>query len=757
MSSPLDADGLEQVMRHERGLRRLAAELLADPADVDDAVQHALTQAALGRRRAGTPLLPFLRTVLRRHASNLRKLARRRRSHEADVAARPDPPTPEDFVAREQLRRRVADAVHALPEPYRVTVRLRWFEDLDNEAVALRTGVPVATVRTRLHRAHTMLAERLDREYGSRRAWAPLALPLGGAVGATAVTVASGIAMKKTLLALAVLVPIVFAFSLRPGAVAVPVDTSASEPSLVVASGEAAAGASERQAAAVGKAPAAAPSRLVVRFADGRPAGGLDVWWCADDASRPVWTRRVDPTRDREIAPGAAAEFGVMPPDFAMTDGDGGVLLPAERSEAAVVCVRFAADQCFAAPRPSDGSPFVLPALGEVEVAVRGAPAGSRWSVIATPAVKEPDGGTSGYGGLRQNLDGPTAGVVCRREHEFVVDAADRLRVLVPLGVFATFAIEGHGFEVRIPGGDGPSRTVEAPALVEAGFVRPLAVLRAVVQDDDGREVDVSGRCWLRADRTTGVHVATGPEPDTSWSEQQQSLAAGSVTFDRVPLREGGSYELTILFDDDTWLGRCIRFAPVGGVHRVVFRRDEALRPMIWSLGDLPAETDVSVAIETAEGTLEGVQPRRMLYSATVPMFARRGNRIGLAMMPRDWRAAWIVAANGRVGSVARGADAESVVAWLPSAQPRTVDVAQLYRDHGDRELMAAWLQVELSLSDGKTVWWLVATHRRFHRSEAPPPVWRDLLLPAAARCRLLLHAGDDPETGFGPPVEIPL
>src|SRR5205823_5109556 len=79
-----------------------------------------------------------------------------------------------DVVAEAESHKRLVLAVLELPEPYRSTVLLRWFEDLAPRDVAGRTGVPVETARTRLKRAHGMLRARLDRDAGG---WAP-ALPL---------------------------------------------------------------------------------------------------------------------------------------------------------------------------------------------------------------------------------------------------------------------------------------------------------------------------------------------------------------------------------------------------------------------------------------------------------------------------------------------------------------------------------------------------------------------------------------------------
>ena len=47
--------------------------------------------------------------------------------------------------------------VDALPEPYRETMKLQAFENLDYEAIAIRLGVPIGTVRSRLAKARELL------------------------------------------------------------------------------------------------------------------------------------------------------------------------------------------------------------------------------------------------------------------------------------------------------------------------------------------------------------------------------------------------------------------------------------------------------------------------------------------------------------------------------------------------------------------------------------------------------------------------
>jgi RNA polymerase sigma-70 factor (ECF subfamily) len=175
-------------------LTRAARGLLGDAAAAEDVAQEARFAAwSAGPADAGG-LRAWLRTVARRLAGR-RRVADARRARREKAAARPEAlASAADVAAREELRRRVVDAVLALDPASRDVVLLRWYADLAPREAAERLGVPVETFRTRLKRAHARLRERLDAEHGGdRAAWAaPLAVCggvdwTGGAAGGGAV------------------------------------------------------------------------------------------------------------------------------------------------------------------------------------------------------------------------------------------------------------------------------------------------------------------------------------------------------------------------------------------------------------------------------------------------------------------------------------------------------------------------------------------------------------------------------------------
>lgn len=73
-----------------------------------------------------------------------------------------------------------------LPEPYRSTILLRYFEDLSAQGVSQHQRVPVTTVKSRVKRGLEMLRAKLDGKYGGRRAWLKALAPLAAWQAATA-------------------------------------------------------------------------------------------------------------------------------------------------------------------------------------------------------------------------------------------------------------------------------------------------------------------------------------------------------------------------------------------------------------------------------------------------------------------------------------------------------------------------------------------------------------------------------------------
>ena len=56
----------------------------------------------------------------------------------------------------------ISDLIDRLPAPYAETLRLRLYDDLDYDAIAVRLDVPIGTVRSRLAKARELLGAALS-------------------------------------------------------------------------------------------------------------------------------------------------------------------------------------------------------------------------------------------------------------------------------------------------------------------------------------------------------------------------------------------------------------------------------------------------------------------------------------------------------------------------------------------------------------------------------------------------------------------
>lgn len=145
-------DGDEAAMtqlvgRHRRRLLRVAANVLRDPHEAEDAAQEALLKAfrEIGKLREDRAFSGFLyRICVRLCMDKLRQ--RKTESGVVDSAVPSQGYNVENKVVVERLLDRLS------PE-LRLTLVLREMEQFSYDEVAEAMGVPVGTVRSRLHTA----------------------------------------------------------------------------------------------------------------------------------------------------------------------------------------------------------------------------------------------------------------------------------------------------------------------------------------------------------------------------------------------------------------------------------------------------------------------------------------------------------------------------------------------------------------------------------------------------------------------------
>jgi RNA polymerase sigma-70 factor (sigma-E family) len=141
-------------------LLRFAGLLTGDPYRAEDLVQDALAQAYLRWdriRRADQPDV-YVRRVL---VNGSRAWWRRRTNHELPVERTGDHEAPGDVSAESAERDAVRRMIAELPHRQRAVLVLRYYEDLDDAAIAEILECSTATVRTHAMRALHRLRQGL--------------------------------------------------------------------------------------------------------------------------------------------------------------------------------------------------------------------------------------------------------------------------------------------------------------------------------------------------------------------------------------------------------------------------------------------------------------------------------------------------------------------------------------------------------------------------------------------------------------------
>lgn len=153
----LTANDLEPAFdANDRWLRDLARRLVRDPELAADLAQQTWLSVFSSAREQAVQR-GLLRVALRNVLLNFRRSQERRARREAQDAPPPAEPEAADLLARVEAQRAVAAALLTLAEPYRGTLLRRFVEGLPPQAIAMRTNVPVETVKTRLKRGLELL------------------------------------------------------------------------------------------------------------------------------------------------------------------------------------------------------------------------------------------------------------------------------------------------------------------------------------------------------------------------------------------------------------------------------------------------------------------------------------------------------------------------------------------------------------------------------------------------------------------------
>jgi RNA polymerase sigma factor (sigma-70 family) len=708
---------LLDALRHEPSLRRLAWALHLGAADADDAVQHALTQAALGKRPPDMPLLTFLRAALRYHAFNLVKLARRRRVREAAAAKSEAVPSAATIVARDLLRRRVADAVLALDDPYRTTVWLRWFEGLDVAAVAARMQVPANTVRTRLQRSHARLKQQLDRDHGDRE-WgllaAPIALLGAGANAASvqfvslagaAVVLLAGLVVASTLLTAPVgdVVPaaaIAVAAPVEPPLLRVPAPIPRPRPP---------------------EPPVVAPAeqRVIEVFdANQAPAAHLPVWWWRDD-DRPKWTMPPSGrSRLHEVADAAGEEL--PPPTPLRTDAAGRVVVPSWAPTA--MTVELASGLWFSVSSPP--SHVMLPATSEVRAELVGALPGTEWEGVCRFAQQHGREWLTAAGVCFMSRNDISLGVIRFAGQRFVARTGETVRVVVPAqrAMSWQFDVSCYGYEIV-------TRNAPKPAPFDAEFRvgRRLPRMSVAVHEPGGAMTEQPGTVRLRADG----------EP-----AQRRPLVAGRAVL-AVPHSIAAKPDLRVLLADGRESRAVIDLGGSAAERQFVVQLVDTRAPVRIRLRDVEPEEVWRVLLLDKKGWTRVESVAAEASAGADVVHGLHANCLWLAGVTEvaNWQVA-IVAKTGKVALTSTSLFGDGDAWWLRSAPPVDVSLAGLYRECGKQPVLHAELAIGLPARDGGSSFETLWSHDDVVADAESPPVWRAMTLPMAQPLRLRVLAG---------------
>ena len=160
-----DSVATDTLLRmHYDSVRAVCHRIVVNKADAEDATQHALI--SIVRALPGFDGRAKFSTWVYRIATNaaLDEVRRiRRRPTPTDIDATFVLPGA-DATGAVEAQMDVAQALALLPEEYRTTLVLRHVADLDYEEIAEIQGVPVGTVRSRLARGRTQLANILGNQ-----------------------------------------------------------------------------------------------------------------------------------------------------------------------------------------------------------------------------------------------------------------------------------------------------------------------------------------------------------------------------------------------------------------------------------------------------------------------------------------------------------------------------------------------------------------------------------------------------------------
>lgn len=165
------------LQRYNPRLYRIARAILLDSSEAADVVQHTNAQAFehlnqfAGRAKFSTWLTKIAiheASLRRRRRSRFVQLGRVDSPQARAMALRPLPQTPEEEIARAELRQILESTIEGLPERQRIVQIMRDIEGMSTAETAECLATNARNVKVLLHRARAALRKKLYELLGSR-------------------------------------------------------------------------------------------------------------------------------------------------------------------------------------------------------------------------------------------------------------------------------------------------------------------------------------------------------------------------------------------------------------------------------------------------------------------------------------------------------------------------------------------------------------------------------------------------------------
>jgi RNA polymerase sigma-70 factor (ECF subfamily) len=163
------------VERHQKTIFNLLYRMLGDYDDAAEIAQESFLSAyrSIKSFRGDASFSTWLYRIAVNHANTRRKslaLAQQRAaSMESFEPASDGGSDPAVVLERKETRERVQAALNSLAPEDATIILLRDLQDVPYESLADTLGIPIGTVKSRLHRARRALKERLTPYFKSKR------------------------------------------------------------------------------------------------------------------------------------------------------------------------------------------------------------------------------------------------------------------------------------------------------------------------------------------------------------------------------------------------------------------------------------------------------------------------------------------------------------------------------------------------------------------------------------------------------------